>query len=78
MKKLEDDPSTFTDQAYDVYIKAYNQSGEDKAIDWLPSSKTSNLGYKSLFAFFDLIRSTSLDDNYVPNLGDHFGNVVDT
>ena len=42
------------------------------------SSKTSNLGYKLLFAFFDLIRSASLDDIYVPNLNDEFGNIVDT
>ena len=75
--KKKDDSSPFTDQTYDVYIEAYDQSGQDKAIDCLPSSKTSNLGYKLLFAFFDLLRSASLHDNYVPNLNDEFDNISD-
>ncbi len=72
------DPSPFTDQAYEVYIKAYDQTGEDKAIDWSPSSKTSSLGYKLLFAFFDFVRFASLHDNYSSNLDNEFGNISNT
>jgi len=76
--KEKEDSSPFTDRAYDVYIEAHDQSGQDKAIDWLPSSKISNLGYKLLFAFFDFIRSSSLHDNYARNLNDEFGNISGT
>lgn len=69
------DSSPFKDKAYEVYIRAYDQSRKDKAIDWLPSSNITHLGYKLLFAFFDFLRSTSLHDSYVQNLEDEFGNI---
>ena len=78
LKREKDDSSPFTNQVYDVYIEAYDQSGRDKAIDWLPSSKISNLGYKLLFAIFDFIRSAAFHNNYVPNLNDEFGNISGT
>ena len=73
--KPDEGPLPFTNQAYDVFIEAHDQSGQDKAIDWLPSLKISNLGYKLLFAFFDLVRSASLHDNYASNLEDEFDNI---
>lgn len=69
-------PSLFTNQAYDVYIETFDQTDQEKSIDWLPCLNVSKLGYKLLFAFFDLIRSESLHHNYSETLHDEFGNIL--
>lgn len=76
--KEEKGSSPFTDQAYDVYIKAFDQRGQEKPVGWLPCLKVSKLGFKLLFAFFDLLRSESLHHNYARDLSDEFGNVSST
>ena len=73
----EEGSSLFTDHAYDINLEVVGDRQDLQFPEkYSFTQHVSELSRKIFFAFFNLVASESLKDNYSESFGDKFGNIV--
>jgi len=70
------DHSFFTDQAYDIYIEAFDQADHQNAIKWLPAIQVSKRGLDVIFGVFELLRDEILKNSFTTSIGNESENIL--